>query len=530
MPVTVFFAALAVYVLAGAFVARRVRSSDDFYVMGERAPTVLVVGTLAATYLSAVTLLGISGIAYEEGPLVIATTGSFGAWIGTLLAVVYIGRRLKSLGCRTLPDFFRNRFRSRAVTTVATVVMIIGLLGYGVIQLIGAGLVIGEITGISFPAIIVMFVLALLVFSALGGMYGVVVTDTLMFFTMLAVAAVIAPWLIAQAGFGEMRALGESLPGYWTVGGTDGRPVAFTVSQFIVWVIFLTCNPAIVSRVFPARDDLVVLKAAGIGVFLASFMQLPVFLAASAMRVLEPGIEPADRVMIVAFLEYVPGFLGGVGLAALLAAIMSTASTLFVLAGFGLSHDLYENLRRDGLSERHRMIASRVAQLLIGLAVALIAIAQPAAIYWISIYAAAIFGVGWLPSIIAGLEWRRMNHKAALASMCVGVATFVALSELVRFKLLFLPVFLDQLTISLVAAIATLISVGVSTEPSSAEAAYFEQIRRSSASTKTITEILLSDDGPAALRRRVRQVQWIMAGMVILAIVIYGYLALELAF
>lgn len=89
--------------------------------------------------------------------------------------------------------------------------------------------------------------------------------------------------------------------------------------------------------------------------------------------------------------------------------------------------------------------------------------------------------------------------------------------------------YLDELTIALIAAIATLVGVAVSTEPSGAEAAYFEQIRRSSASTKTITGILVRDDGPAVLQRRVRQVQWIMAGLVVLAVGIYGLLAFALA-
>jgi sodium/pantothenate symporter len=96
-------------------------------------------------------------------------------------------------------------------------------------------------------------------------------------------------------------------------------------------------------------------------------MQILVFLAAGAMRVIYPGIEQTDRVMIVAFLEHVPSFLGGVGLAALMAAIMSTASTPFVLAGFGLSRDLYENLRSEDISDRHRLIVSRIAQVDLGL-------------------------------------------------------------------------------------------------------------------------------------------------------------------
>ena len=530
MAVTVFSLALVLYVIVGVVVARRVKSSDDFYVMGERASTLLIVGTLSATFLSAVTLLGIAGISYTEGPLVIAATGSFGAWVGVMLAVVYVGRKLRALECKTMPDFFRNRFQNTAVTTIATVIMIIGLLGYGVIQLIGAGLVLGELTGISFEVIIVLFVIALMVFSALGGMYGVVVTDTLMFFTMLAVSIVISPWIIAQAGFEDMKSLSDTLPGFWSIGGTENHPLSFSISQFIVWVIFMTCSPAMVSRVFPAKNDLVVLKAAGIGVFLGAFMQIPVFLAAGAMQAIEPGIDPVDRVMVVAFLDYVPGVLGGIGLAALMAAIMSTASTLFVLAGFGLSRDLYENLKRDSISERHRMIVSRAAQLLIGLVVAAIAIARPAAIYWISVYAAAIFGVGWLPTVVAGLEWKRMNHQAALASMCIGVSTFIVLTELVRLEVIILPVFLDPLMTSFFVAIVALVTVALLTQPSEGEMKYFRHIKSSSASSKTIAAILAKPDGLAELKREHRQVQVIMAVLVVLALASYGFMTLKLAF
>ncbi len=530
MTTAIFVAALVVYVAVGLYVSRRVRNSDDFLVMSEGAPTILIVGTLAATYLSAVTLLGVAGLAYSEGPLVLATTGSFGAWVGTLLAVVYVGRKLKALECRTLPDFFQRRFNSPLVTVTATLIMIVGLLGYGVIQLIGAGLVLGELMDIPFPTIVVLFVIALLVFSALGGMYGVVVTDTLMFFSMLAVAVIVAPWIIGDVGFENIRNLAESAPGYWTLAGTNDRPLSFTISQFVVWVIFLSCTPSLVSRVFPAKNDFVVLKAAGYGVFLASFLQIPVFIAASGIRAIDPGIEPADRVMIVAFLEHVPPVLGGIGLAALMAAIMSTASTLFILAGFGLSRDMYENLRGGEISERHRMIASRVGQLIIGVVVIGIAIARPAAIYWISIYAGAVFGVGWLPTVVAGLEWRRMNRYAAFASMVGGVGTFVLLSELTRLELVTLPPLLDPLLASLVVGVGGLIVVAYLTRLSPAEEAYADVVARTSASGSTLAAVLSGPEPLQTLKREYRQILTTILGLLLLSAGIWGYFAVNLAF
>src|SRR5690625_2896875 len=228
----IFFGILLLYVVVGVIVTRFVRNQKDFYVMGEKGSTLLIVGTLAATYLSSVSLMGIAGQAYAEGPLVIPTLGSFGAWLGTLISILYVGRKMRAMKLLTVPEFFEKRFNSKPVSVVATVIMIIGLFGYGIIDFIGAGLILSEITGINFSLMIIMFTLAIMVFTVLGGMYGVIVTDTLMFFTMLAVSVIIAPLLIGQAGFDAMKNLADTIPGYWTMGGTEGRSITWSISQF----------------------------------------------------------------------------------------------------------------------------------------------------------------------------------------------------------------------------------------------------------------------------------------------------------
>jgi len=276
--------------------------------------------------------------------------------------------------------------------------------------------------------------------------------------------------------------------------------------------------------VFPAKNDFVILKATMIGIFLATIMQIPVFLAATGMQVIHPGIEDADRVMIIAFMEEVPQAIGGIGLAALMAAIMSTSSTLFVIAGFGLSRDLYQNLRKDSINEKQLMRANRVAQLIIGVVAAAIAILKPAAIYWISIYAAALFGVGWLPTVIAGMEWKRMNHKASLASMILGVLSFVALTELQRYAYIELPPFLDPLMTAFLISVFSLIIVASLTKANSVEVAYFSLIKNTKPSTRTIAEFMSRSNGLASLKKEYRSVKIVMAVVLVVAAVVWGYL------
>src|SRR5699024_5484992 len=114
---------------------------------------------------------------------------------------------------------------------------------------------------ISFSLMIIIFTLTIMVFTVLGGMFGVIVTDTVMLITMLAVSVIIIPLLIGEAGFEPIKNLTETYPNFWTLGGMEERPISFGISQFLVWILFFSVMPAHISRIFPAKNDFVLLKA-----------------------------------------------------------------------------------------------------------------------------------------------------------------------------------------------------------------------------------------------------------------------------
>jgi hypothetical protein len=91
-------------------------------------------------------------------------------------------------------------------------------------------------------------------------------------------------------------------------------------------------------------------------------------------------------------------------------------------------------------------------------------------------------------------------------------------------------VFLDPLMTSFFVAIVVLVIVALLTQPSEGEMKYFRHIKSSSASSKTIAAILAKPDGLAELKREHRQVQVIMAVLVVLALTSYGFMTLKLAF
>lgn len=427
-----------------------------------------------------------------------------------------------------MPDYFEQRFNNKWVSAVAIIIMIIGLIGYGVVQFIGAGLILSEIMNIPFPVVILLFTLALLVFSALGGMFGVVVTDTVMFFNMLAIAIIISPLIIGQAGFENMINLSETMPGYWTIAGAEDRSIGWSISQFLVWILFFACMPALVSRVFPAKNDFVILKTAIIGVFFAPFMQLMVFIAAGGMQVLRPDISDPDNAMVIGMLEFTPPAVAGLGLAGLMASILSTASTLFVLVGFALARDLYEKLFDKKLTEKQGLRNARIGQVIVALGVGLVSIYRPDAVYFISIYAGSFFAVGWLPTIVASFEWKRMNSQAALASMIIGTTSFIIVGEIDRLGWITLPENIDELMIALVLSVATLIVTALATRPSQHEVDYFQYMKRTSMSHFTIKETLKKPNPLGELKKQYRLIVTYGIIVTLVSVIIWGYFFIQL--
>lgn len=535
MTAGLFWIILGLYLFVGLYVAKRISTSRDYYIMDEQAPTYLIVGTLCATYLSASTLMGIAGTHYSQGPLTLSTLASVGAWIGTLLAVFYLGRKFKALRYQTMPEFFKNRFQSKTVSIVASSIMIVGLLGYGVIQMMGAGLILAQITGIPYVAVVAGMCMVMFLFSASGGMRSVVITDGLMLLAILVIAAVISPYLAIKAGGIEhivqdtTARLGRE---YWTLGGLKNYPANWSFIQMLIWIAYYMCLPAFASRVFPAKNDFVLLKAGCIGIFLGAFLQImPYFVGSSAMQVLEPGIQPDANALIIGFTNYMPSVLGGFALAGLMAAIMSTASTLFILAGIGLSKDLFDDLffADRELTDKQRINHARLGQLILTIVVYLVTISRPPAIYFFFLYAGALFGVGWLPTVLAGLHWRRVTNQGVIASMFVGVLSYISIDVMVKQGLFTLPWFLDPFLSGLVCSFAALIIGSYLTTPTKENLAYFEVIQKAKLSDVYIERAKNDPEEYARMKKDYRSTYVVAIATLIVAIVFFGGLGLMYA-
>lgn len=512
----------------GLWVARKIHNADSFYVMDEKAPTFFLVCGICMSYISAVTMSSGPGICYENGPFLLLSCAQPSAWLGMLVALLFIGRKMKAIGCYTMPDYFYKRFSDNNVTCLALLIMVTVMEIYGISQLVAIGTILSNATGLSYECVIAIFTVAIMFFCVPGGTWGVMLTDTLMFVVVLITAVVVCPVVITSVAPEALHALPE---GFWSVRGVNQMSTEYSISQAILWFTFFAGSPVIITRVFPAKNDFAVFKAAVISVALIAFISFMLYFTAGLMRGVDPDIAFRDTVMLEAFLNHAPLLLGLIGVAGILTAAISTASVLFCLAGFSISRDLFGLLNPERKEGMHSLKRARITQVFaVGIG-GVAACLQPTNSFDLSLFACGIFAASWLPTILISLLWKRYTSKAAYYGMLSGTLVLASLQIFISFRGMTLPDNLNQYIISMAVSIVVSVTITLSKPADAGDTRRHYQIKNANLSDMLIREIRTSPRALPDLCRGYRQTRRMMIGVVICtALVLTGLCAVYYTF
>lgn len=425
-------AACALYFLAlvviGLWSARFSSRGQAHFLLGGRKLKSLVVGLSAVVSgRSAWLLLAVSGIAFVQG--VSAIWLVVGYTVVELVLFFTVARRLRTAtetaGDLTIPDFLTSRFGDRAniLRLVAAAIIILFLVTYVGAQIKAGGKAL--VAGFGLPEWqgVLATGLVVLLYTAVGGFLAVSLTDVLQAFMMI--FALVGLPLIALLDFGGPAQVLAALDprmldlGSITLGGMIGALGIGLGSPGI---------PHILVR-FMSIENESRLKTAGlIGFFWNVLMGVGAVsigvIGRSAMALEQlPG---ADREMIFpALAGILPPFLFGLVIAAIFAAIMSTADSQLLVAGSAFVRDIYEKIirRGDEMDEAEMVLLNRFMVVLlcgVGIAIALFASQY---VNFLVLLAWTGLGCSFGPPIILGLYWRKTSWTGALAGILGGALT-----------------------------------------------------------------------------------------------------------
>jgi sodium/pantothenate symporter len=461
---------ILVYLIVGSYAGRKVKHVDDFFVAGRSAPTLLIVGTLVASFLSTNAFLGETGFAYQGyGPQLLILTSVNG--MGYVLGALFFGRFLRRSEALTVAEYFGRRFESQGdrVQIAAGLTIIIGLSAYLLAVTQGASLIVSEVTEIPYAASLFVVWAGYTSFTLYSGSRGVIITDTIMFLLFTVVAFVALYFIIDHAGgwFVAIESLATFEPkpgliawhGYTGPGAQWKTPIeglTWAVLMGLSWGLVVAVSPWQSSRYLMAKDEHTVIRSACVAIAAVLILYIALIFGSAAINLINTEIEPPERVMIWAALNLMPTLPAVLLMTGIMAAALSSASTFLSLVSFSASHDIFPHHTQD---DRRHLRISRYTVLVVGVAILGLAFFQPPAILWITYFAGTLFASSWGPLALFSVWSDRITAAGAFWGIVTGFLGNAIAKMLVTFEIVDLPVFLDPFVIGISASVATILVV-----------------------------------------------------------------------
>jgi solute:Na+ symporter, SSS family len=399
----------------------------DFFLAGRNAGWFIVGASIFATNIGSEHLVGLAGSG-ASGRFPAAQFELIAAFALLLLGWLFVPYYLRS-GVFTMPEFLERRYSSGVRFYLAAISIVGYVLTKISVTIAAGGIVFEALMGIDFWTGAVIVVLATGVYTVIGGMRAVLVSDMFQMFVMVGGAIIVTIiGLDAVGGWGELRAAvppeffslwrPTSDPDYPWTGILFGAPI------LAVW--YWCTDQYIVQRTLAAKS---IGEARRATLFAGLLKQLPLFIfvvpGVIAYVLAQRGELPlagADSALPALIGSLLPAGLRGIVVAGLLAALMSSLSSVFNSCATLVTMDVYKRLAPHH-SERRLVVvgqAATVLMVLFGLAwIPLMnVISGQLYVYLQSVQAyisppiAAVFLVGVL--------WPRANARGALAALLTG--------------------------------------------------------------------------------------------------------------
>lgn len=410
--VLLYFAAM---ILMGVASRRRIWKLDDFLVAGRRCSSLWVTGSLVATIVGGSATVGMAGLGFTQG-----LTGVWWLLVGSIGLVVggfFLAERVRSFALYTLPELIEKQYDGR-VALAASILIATAWIGVIAGQITAAGLILSALE-IGNPVLwMVLFTGVFVGYTVLGGQYAVIRTDLMQ--AIIIYVGIFAGLAFLLPRLGGLAGLASALPPERFAFPLSAKFGVKELISFLLLVGFTyVVGPDIYSRLFCAQDT----KVARVSVLWTAVLLIPLALAITltgmAASVVFAQISPEQAFPTVVKAVLSP-FWGGIVLAALLSAVMSSADTTVLTASTILTVDVIARLK-PSLSERQIMSLCRwgvVAVGLVSLALALVLKGVISAL----LFAYTIYTCGLALPVIAGFYKRqlRVTPRAALIAIVGG--------------------------------------------------------------------------------------------------------------
>jgi cation/acetate symporter len=428
------FVSITIYITYVA--AKKTKTTSEFYAAG-RSITGFQNGlALAGDYMSAASFLGIAGMVAMKG--YDGLIYSIGFLVGWPLIMFLIAEPLRNLGKYTFADVVAFRLKQRPIRIASSIGSLLTICFYLIAQMVGGGSLIKVLFGLPYEIAVIVVGGVMIVYVLFGGMLATTWVQIIKAVLLLGGATVLVILTLAQFNFNPINLFDQAAVKYsddvLSPGGFISNPWD-AISLGLALMLGTAGLPHILMRFYTVPDA----KAARKSVFVATgfigyFYILTFIIGFGAMvlvgRDVIGGFDKGGNMSALLLSEALGGhmFLGFIAAVAF-ATILAVVAGLTLSGASTLSHDLYLNVFKKGVSdEAGEVKVAKGATLALGaIAILLGLLFQGQNVAFMVGLAFSIAASANFPSLLLSILWKNFTTKGAIWSIATGALLSVVL-------------------------------------------------------------------------------------------------------
>jgi len=433
IPTLVTFVVYFVFLLGIGFYFYRKSVSIEDYLLGGRGMGAWVTALSAqASDMSGWLLMALPGAIYLGGMGEVWI--AIGLFFGTVVNWWMISARLRVYTAKsnaiTLPCFFEQRFGDPTglLRVVSAIIILIFFTIYASAGLVATGKLFESIfDNVRYQQAVIIGGGIIIAYTFLGGFLAVCWTD-LFQGTLMVLALIIVPAIayVKGGGIGGISQAMTNVQKSLVPRGT--QPGFLMIISAMAWGLGYFGQPHILARFMSVKSIGKLgesMTIAIVWVFLSLGGAVLIgFVGIGMFDNLTGGEE--EKVFIYMIGKVMHPWLGGIMLAAILSAIMSTIDSQLLVSSSALTEDFYQKAIKKNASEREIIVVGRVCVVIISIIALVLALTwDEETILKIVAYAWGGFGAAFGPVVLFALFSRKTSWQAALAGMVTGTAVLV---------------------------------------------------------------------------------------------------------
>lgn len=439
-----------IMIIMGIYYSRKISNSEDFILAGKGLGTIVLTGTLLATWTGSGSISGgETSMAFTYG-IIPALMMMIPTLVG--IGILYlIAPKIREFGKYTVSGILEEKYGSTA-RMIASIIIILAFVGIVSYQMTGLGFILNLTTGMSVEVGTIIGAVLIVFLASIGGLRSVAPTDALSAFLAIAALFITLPTIYVIAGGWD--GVTNNVPAEHLT--ATGELNNIQLLGFLLPSLFLLLGDQNMYQRLASSTGGKSAKRAQIGWLIGMLLISPaISFIAFASSSMFPNIDPGMALM--ATTTVMPTVIGGILLAAATAFIVTTGNSYLLSAATNVTYDIVGKYMKKEASDKQLLGMTKFFIILLGV-VSYILIRFFPTVLEVQMYAYTVYGAGLTPALLAVFFWKRVNMAGGISSMVTGVVT-----TLIWEILLGKPFELNSVIVALPVAVIVLIVVTLMT-------------------------------------------------------------------